>query len=73
MEVFHLQALDTSSGTLISYLWPFTKCPLAIHVGKGIELLIVLARMAYNFSPFQVWMEDVSSNLASVYFFDLPE
>ena len=32
-----------------------------------------LARMACNFSPFQVWMEDVPPNVASVYLSDLPE
>ena len=32
-----------------------------------------LARMACNFSPFQVWMEDIPPNVASVYLSDLPE
>ena len=32
-----------------------------------------LARMACNFSPFQVWMEDVPPDVASVYLSDLPE
>ena len=32
-----------------------------------------LARMACNFSSFQVWMEDVPPDVASVYLSDLPE
>ena len=32
-----------------------------------------LARMACNFSPFQVWMEDVPFDVASVYLSNLPE
>ena len=32
-----------------------------------------LARMACNFSPFQVWMEDVPPDVASIYLSDLPE
>ena len=32
-----------------------------------------LAKIACNFSPFQVWMEDVPPDLASVYLSDFPK
>ena len=39
---------------------------------QGNKLAHYLARSAYNFSPFQVWMEEIPLVCESVYSFDIP-
>ena len=51
----------------------FNKVSFSHTRKQGNRVAHGLARMACNFSTFQVWMEDVPSNLTHVHFSDLPK